>query len=160
VTVNFDGEVESGTARWFLSGQSVASSGPFDTSSGSRIAPHSLADDARGQNILAVDGGDAGSAALEFFDRMGVMLSQINTGAIFGTVSLGFATDDRSKSIAGVSILNADPGGIGVDNVGSDVVGVISPPPIAAAVPLPARAQMLGPGFIVLGEWRRLRPQA
>lgn len=111
-------------------------------------------------------GGDGGGATLQFFSREGTLLSEIATGSIFGTISLGFATDDGSQSIAGVSVFNSDPGGIGVDNILSDVVGVIGPPPTVppvttpvAPIPLPAGSLLLFSGLLALGASRKLRTQ-
>jgi len=102
------------------------------------------------QSEFAFDliGGDGGSATLQFFDRTGGLLSEVNTGSISGTIMLGFATDDGSQSIAGVSIMNTDLGGIGVDNIRSDVVGVVGPPP--ASPPPGAGNPTLPPGILLM----------
>lgn len=204
-TINYDDEFESGTVQFNAGfvGQTIGTSGTFDTISGSPTSPLTLFNDAPGQNILAVDGGDGnvgntsiaglgplgfpnanavgegvisllfdfdqsefgfdliggdgGTVTLQFFDRNGTLLTEITTDPLFGTLMLGFMTDDNSESIAGVTIFNSDIGGVGVDNIRSDVVGVVGPPPTGpqpSVVPLPAGFMLLGTGLLVLGVAR------
>lgn len=100
-------------------------------------------------------GGNSGSVTLQFFSRAGSLLSEIFIASVAGTLSLGFETDDGSLSIAGVVITNGDLGGIGVDNIRSDVRGVVGPPPTVSEVPLPSAALLMGFGLAGFGAMKR-----
>ncbi len=72
-------------------------------------------------------GGDGGSATLSFFRRDGSLVDQVVVTGL-NTQAYGFARVGGVHDIAGISIENTDPGGIGLDNLCSDVPGVPGTP--------------------------------
>jgi hypothetical protein len=98
-------------------------------------------------------GGDLGNVTLEFFMRDGSLidsLSPIGSGAGF----FGFSREGGVKDIAGISMWNTDPAGIGYDNLIFDVPGK------ELAVPEPATLAIFGLGFAGLGLMRRRKRAA
>lgn len=61
-------------------------------------------------------GGDGGSATLSFFRRNGSLIDTLVLSGLSNT-SYAFRREGNLLDIAGVSIFNSDPGGIGFDNV-------------------------------------------
>jgi len=97
------------------------------------------------QSEFAFDlvGGNNGSATVEFFKRDGTLIDSITLSNL-GSQSYGFQRDGSVKDIAGISIFNEDLGGIGFDNLRSDVAGVPGTP----TVPEPASFVLLSLGLL------------
>ena len=97
-------------------------------------------------------GGDGGSGTVNFFRRNGSLLDTIVIGSLAGN-SYGFKRDGGIKDIAGISIHNTDPAGIGLDNLRSDVPGVPgvpgNPPP-STEIPFEFSPSL---GILILGAW-------
>lgn len=92
-------------------------------------------------------GGDGGAATLGFFARDGLLIDQIVLGGLANTF-YGFTREGGLKDIAGISIFNADPGGIAIDNIKHDVQS-------GQPVPEPSSAALLGLGAALLAARRR-----
>lgn len=98
-------------------------------------------------------GGNGGTATLQFWARDGLLINSLIvnlTSAI--TQSFGFRTSDGAFEVAGVSIFNNDLGGIGLDNLRSDVKGVPGTP---TTVPEPAAFGLLSAGLLMMRVFRR-----
>ncbi|AZZ94541.1 hypothetical protein EUZ85_29030 [Hahella sp. KA22] len=71
-------------------------------------------------------GGNLGSAVFEFWARDGSLLDTIMPTSL-GTDYFGFAREGGLQDIAGISIYNTDPAGIGFDDIIFDVPGPDDP---------------------------------
>lgn len=136
----------------------IAGSGPLGYPDPNAVGEGSIAilfDYDQSEFGFDIVGADGGSATAQFWGRDGSLLDEIifNLGVAIFT-SFGFQTDDGSFSIAGVSIFNDDPGGIGFDNFRSDVEGVPGTPddpggnPVSVPEPSSILLAMLGLIFI------------
>lgn len=96
-------------------------------------------------------GGNAGTANFSFFRRDGSLISLLSPGNL-GTDLFGISRDGGIKDIAGISIWNTDPAGIGFDNIIFDVKGNLTNP---SPVPLPAGGLLLLTGLATLALRRR-----
>lgn len=67
-------------------------------------------------------GGGGGSATVDFFRRDGSLIAQILLQGL-ADASYGFRRDGGIRDIAGISIFNDDPHGVGFDNLRYDVPG-------------------------------------
>jgi len=94
-------------------------------------------------------GGDLGSATFDFFRRDGSLIDTL-TPVGLGTDAFGFLREGGLRDIAGISIWNTDPGGIGFDDIIFDVPG-----DGVAPVPLPAGVWLLLSGVGGLVALRR-----
>lgn len=92
-------------------------------------------------------GANGGTATAQFWARDGSLLDEIvfDLGNDVFT-PFGFITDDASFSVAGVSIFNDDPGGVGFDNFIYNVAGVPGTP--GASVPEPSSFILLALGLV------------
>jgi hypothetical protein len=77
-------------------------------------------------------GGDGGDAFVNFFRRDGSLIDMIVLPGL-ASQTYGFARAGGIRDIAGISIHNLDPAGIGFDNLCHDVKGVPGQPPICDA---------------------------
>lgn len=97
------------------------------------------------------------STAITAFDRAGNLIGSVsNTG--IGVEFLGLVTDDNTASIAGVflDLIGAEPAGFAIDNIRFGLQDdIIAPPPVNAAVPIPAPAFLLAGGLAALFGLRR-----
>lgn len=84
-------------------------------------------------------GGNGGSCTVNFFRRDGTLIDSHVIGGL-ADIRYGFRRAGGIQDIAGVSVDNTDPAGIGVDNICHDVGGVPGYPPVcvATATPNPA----------------------
>jgi hypothetical protein len=73
-------------------------------------------------------GGNGGDAFLSFFRRDGSLIQTIDVPSLADDF-YGFSRDGGLQDIAGVSIYNNDPAGIGLDNLKHDVVSTATPEP-------------------------------
>jgi hypothetical protein len=94
-------------------------------------------------------GGDGGEAFVSFYQRDGSLIETVTVSGL-STSFYGFQRDGGVQDIAGISVWNNDPGGIGIDNVKHDVRGVPD-------VPEPSTYAMLASGLAGLGLLRRKR---
>ena len=90
-------------------------------------------------------GGNGGSAFLSFFRADGSLISDITLSGLANGF-YGFSREGGVNDIFGVSIWNADDGGIGFDNLKHDVASTINP-----AVPEPSTWAMMILGFAGVG---------
>src|SRR5437762_1665471 len=72
-------------------------------------------------------GGNGGSATIDFFARDGSLIAEILVAGL-ADAFYGFSRDGGIKDIAGISITNNDPAGIGLDNLKHDVQTTIGAP--------------------------------
>ena len=94
-------------------------------------------------------GGDLGGATFEFWDRTGSLIDTI-TPENLGTDFFGFSREGGVQDIAGISIWNTDPAGIGFDDIIFDVPGDDD-----ITVPEPGPLALLAIGLIASGFSRR-----
>ncbi|MEO0421427.1 MAG: PEP-CTERM sorting domain-containing protein [Pseudomonadota bacterium] len=73
-------------------------------------------------------GGNLGGATFEFWGRDGSLIDTLTPMGL-GTDFFGFTTTDGLQTIAGISIWNLDPAGIGFDDIVFDVPGIQVPEP-------------------------------
>lgn len=95
-----------------------------------------------GFELLGGESDPTTGATIDFFRRDGSLIDRVvllNLSA----ASYGFSRDLGIKDIAGISIFNNDPGGIGFDNLKFDV-------PTDTTVPEPGTLTLLGIGAVVL----------
>jgi hypothetical protein len=92
-------------------------------------------------------GGDSGTAWIDFFKRDGSLISEITVSSL-SEAYYGFSRDGDIKDIAGISIYNTDPAGIGFDNLKHDVAGV-------PTVPIPATLMLFGSGLLGLAGFKK-----
>lgn len=93
-------------------------------------------------------GGNLGDANFDFFARDGSLIGSLTPTGL-GTDLFGFSREGGVNDIAGISIWNTDPAGIGFDNIIFDVPGD------NVAVPAPATFGLLGIGLFGLGVLSR-----
>lgn len=93
-------------------------------------------------------GGNLGGATFDFFRRDGSLIASLNPTGL-GVDFFGFMREGGLQDIAGISIWNTDPAGIGFDNIIFDVPGDPDP------VPEPGILTLLGIGLFGLGLARR-----
>jgi len=92
-------------------------------------------------------GGDGGSATINFYRRDSSLIQSIVVSGL-ANAFYGFSRDLGVQDIAGISIFNNDPGGIGFDNLKFDV-------PSTATVPEPSTLTLMGLGALYLRRRRR-----
>jgi len=80
-------------------------------------------------------GGDGGSATVDFFRRDGSLIDSIVVAGL-SDQSYAFVRDGGVNDIAGISIFNTDPGGIGFDNLRYDVPSRVPEPATLALAAL------------------------
>lgn len=96
-------------------------------------------------------GGNLGDATFEFWARDGSLIATITPTGL-GVDFFGFQREGGVQDIAGITIWNTDPAGIGFDDIIFDVPG-IDP----GRVPEPGTIGLLGLGLFGLGLARRRR---
>lgn len=141
----------------------IAGSGPLGYPDPNAVGEGSIAilfDFDQSEFGFDVVGGNGGTATAQFWARDGALLDEIIfnlSSAIFQPY--GFVTDDGLQSVAGVSIYNNDPGGIGFDNFIFDVAGVPGTPGSddPTPVPEPSTLVLLCLSLFGLGYSRRKR---
>lgn len=87
-------------------------------------------------------GGNAGNAFISFFKRDGSLISTL-TVANLADSFYGFSREGGLTDIAGISIYNDDPAGIGLDNLKHDIVST-------SGVPEPGTLLLLSSGMAAL----------
>lgn len=95
-------------------------------------------------------GGNLGMAFFDFFRRDGSLIGSL-TPTNLGTDFFGFSREGGVQDIAGISIWNNDPAGIGFDNIIFDVAGR------ELSVPEPTTLAIFAFGLVVLGFMTRRR---
>ncbi|MBN7798322.1 PEP-CTERM sorting domain-containing protein [Parahaliea mediterranea] len=141
----------------------IAGSGPLGYPDADAVGEGSIAilfDFDQSEFGFDVVGGNGGTATAQFWARDGSLLDEI----IFSLSSdifqpYGFVTDDGLQSVAGVSIFNNDPGGIGFDNFIFDVAGVPGTPGSDDPIPVsePSTLPLLCLSLFGLAYSRRKR---
>jgi len=91
-------------------------------------------------------GGNGGSATIDFFRRDGSLIQEIIVSGL-ADAFYGFSRDGELHDIAGISIFNTDPGGIGFDNLKHDVES-------QGSVPEPGTFALLGLALAFLATRR------
>lgn len=118
----------------------IAGSGPLGFPAAGAVGEGSIAilfDFDQSEFGFDIVGGDGGTATAQFWARDGSLIEEIVFTLSSATFQpYGFITDDGLQSVAGVSIYNDDPGGIGFDNFIFDVAGVPGTPG-GSPVPVP-----------------------
>lgn len=117
-----------------------------------------------GQSEFGFDivGANGGSADLQFWDVNGSLIDQVTLSLGSDVFTpIGFKTDDGAYTIAGVSIFNDDPGGIGFDNFIYNVAGVPGTPNSGGtSIPEPSTFALLGLGLLGTLASRRKKSNA
>jgi hypothetical protein len=90
-------------------------------------------------------GGEGGNAYVSFFRRDGSLIDNVTVSGL-GTAFYGFEREGGVNDIAGISIYNDDPAGIGFDDLKHDVPGVPND-----VVPEPGTLALLGLGLAGAG---------
>jgi hypothetical protein len=101
-------------------------------------------------------GGDSGTATVSFFARNGTLIDSVTLTGL-ADAFYGFSREGGVQDIAGISITNNDPAGVGFDNLLSDVQGVPGTP--GDTIPEPGTLLLLGSGLAGLRLIRRRRQQ-
>jgi hypothetical protein len=106
---------------------------------------------------FSIVGADGGTATVDFFDRQANSLGRIQLDSL---ANGPYAFKSDGPKIAGFSIFNNDPGGIGIDNIIGP--GIEDTPSVqGSAAPEPSSLTLLGLGSLgLLGYGRRRRKQA
>lgn len=140
---------------------SIAGSGPLGFPDPNAVGEGSIAilfDFDQSEFGFEIVGSDGGSATAQFWGRDGSLIEEVFFtlgSSIFD--SFGFITDDASQSVAGVSIFNNDPGGIGFDNFIFDIAGTPGTPgDPGVSVPEPSTIALLGIGLLGIMLRRRV----
>ncbi len=98
-------------------------------------------------------GGNGGNAYVSFFRRDGSLISTVTVTDVTDSY-YGFERAGDVQDIAGISIYNDDPGGIGFDNLKHDVVSTIP-----TNVPEPQSVALLLAGLGLLRVLKRRAPR-
>jgi hypothetical protein len=93
-------------------------------------------------------GGNGGSATVDFFARDGRLIAEIVVNNLADDF-YGFSRDGGIKDIAGITITNTDPAGIGFDNLKHDVKTDVG------TAPEPATIGLLGLALLCMVYARR-----
>ncbi len=96
-------------------------------------------------------GGDGGSAVVSFYGIDGSLIDAITLAGL-SNQSYAFARDGGVADIAGITITNSDPAGIGLDTLRYNTIGGDPLP-----TPEPASLALLAAGLVGLGAARRRR---
>lgn len=95
-----------------------------------------------------------GSIEVILLDRAGQVLARPVMPLDPGLTALGFATADGAPAIAGVVILNTDPGGIAVDDILYDAAALLGGMQQFPAKRLPASWQPPTPALVLPHAWK------
>lgn len=97
---------------------------------------------------IVVLGGHGGTATFDFWGSDGSLIHSLSTSSLGLVNYFGFSREFGEEDIAGISIWNTDPGGIGFDDISFS----------ATTVPVPAAAWLFGAalmGLVGIGRKRR-----
>ena len=95
-----------------------------------------------------------GSLEVIFLDRTGQVLARVVTPLDPGLTTLGYATADGLPAIAGLLILNTDPGGIAVDDILYDAAALLGGMQHSAPQPAQASLQAPTPALLSRHAWK------
>ena len=98
-------------------------------------------------------GGNAGSADINFYAIDGSLIDSITLTGL-SDQTYAFARDGNVADIAGITIINNDDAGIGLDNLRYNTIGGN---PLPTSTPEPASLALLAAGLVGLGATRRRR---
>lgn len=127
-------------------GNILAGAGPLGFPSNGALGEGSMAllfSSDQSQFGFELVGGDRGSAIVSFYRRDGSLIDAVTLSGL-GNIGYGFMRDGGIQDVAGITIANTDPGGIGMDNIVHDVDSVaLIPEPQTYALLLVGLAAML-----------------